>query len=273
MSKSTARATEDRSRPSPARFMTRHLEGIAVIGLASRVWSAYCGGRDGALGVPLVTAGVDAPDAPERGTQASAELMTEFLRGIIHAYNECDEREFNASLASVVDEVQILRSLHDQIQRLELDLDAARKDAHRLAERPRITTAEIIRGPGERDTPEAVILARRQKPKDAQVAAGRANVAAMERRRAGLQTEFSIYAHRVRVVFESYVTPTGRARATSERICVLYRRAVVLHHEQGVRLQRLWAETSCVPVPPRTSAPCPWVPTEPKEEMATDAVH
>jgi len=270
MTTPASHAIKDSSRPVTARFMTRPLERTTLIHPITWFWARQCGGLDGITGVPLIADEADLSDAPERGMQAPAALMTEFIRGIIHAFNERDEREFNAALTSIATDVQALRTLHDQIQSVDRKLDGARAEARVRQDEPRLTAADVVRGPAEKDAPEAVVIARRQKSKDVLAAAGQAKVAALENERASLLTAYSTYVHGVTVVFENYVTRTGRARAYSERVCAIYRRRVILHHLQGVLLQRLWADTTCVPTPARTLGACPWVPTESNKEMTTN---
>lgn len=245
-------------------FAIRSLESATRTPLIAWLWARHCGARDGLAGLPELVAPImpgPPPAPPERGAPMPAELMTEFIRGRIHNYDERDEHEFNSALASVGPAVRELHSLTDQIVFVEIELDTLAAKVAGLDAEPRMTAADVSRGPAENNTAESIVVARRQRVKDAAIEAARRQLTALESRISDLRRRQADLAHQVRLAFQHYVTRTDRARAQIERLCAEYRRQVTHRHPAATALQRAWADTVAVPTPSRTHGPCPWVPS------------
>jgi hypothetical protein len=241
-------------------FATRTLENATRTGLPSWLWARGCGARDGLAGLPRLEDDTSDSPSPQRSALTPPELMTEFLRGRVQRYVERDEREFNAALSAVDVDVEALRSLADEIARAESVRASLADTLEHVVAGPRVTAADIVRGPAEQTTHETVLIARRQRARDAIVKSARGDVTAADKTLGTLRHRYADHVYRVQLAFDHYVTRSGQARAQTERLCAEYRRQVTRHHPAGDALQSAWADTVSVPAPARTSEPCPWIP-------------
>jgi len=215
--------------------------------LSHRIGASFAGARDGRRGLPELPA------------QGSLTFETFWLSRNKESFAEADHRSLlriEARVAPVARDLARVVATRDQ---LILDREAARVKLSELRSRPRPDISTVMRRPGEKNAPDTVVVARRQRLWDTPVSAASANLARLDSRIAELESEAAALAALIATAFGGAVTRSADLRAFYSRRANVYARALTRTHEHGPRFSSLIASTD-IPAPAWTTSSCPWIP-------------
>ena len=239
-------------------YAARYHETSQKLPCVDRFFSYTAGGRD--TGVLEIAANGSFVAKTEGAEDKSSLPTTRWLTRNMNTCLEAIEREYldgesrTARLAHDLDQ-----ALHN-IFRLKVDLLDLQVERSRVAGEPKPQLSTINRSIAEKHVDDAIVVGRRQKVWDTQLAGVDARVGSttaaigrLEEQAAGLDA----------LVQKAFFIAATRARGTHawyERRASVYLRGLIRRHPQGSQLQALLGSTDTIPTPAWISKPCPWIP-------------